>query len=201
MSIVFVHGWGFDARFWDSVCNHLPEGTESIRIDLGFTKNADIPKLPENTICVGHSLGVLWLLKHVQNPKALVSINGFDCFYKFTPDQNLQIMQRQIQRRPERQMREFYKACGASFDEDTEFDQEALFEGLTWLREWDLSDEKNNLSCPLRVIASRDDQIVPASASQEMWRDIVWKETGGHVLPLTHSEFCAQHIMEVTNGI
>ena len=65
MKLIFAHGWGFNHHFWDNVIEYLPEQYEYINIDFGYTSNdilTDI-KTDDDLICVGHSMGCMWLLK------------------------------------------------------------------------------------------------------------------------------------------
>lgn len=64
MHFVLVHGWGFNASLWDPLIARLCDATVT-RVDLGFVAGGpcDMPDWPQDAIAVGHSLGVLWLLK------------------------------------------------------------------------------------------------------------------------------------------
>ena len=82
MRFVLVHGWGFHAGIFADFVGHL-RGAEVDLVDLGFVAGG--PKgasgWPDDAIAVGHSLGLLWLLERGQGHyRALVSIQGFDCF-------------------------------------------------------------------------------------------------------------------------
>jgi pimeloyl-ACP methyl ester carboxylesterase len=60
--ILFVHGWGYDAGFWDPLRQTLGD-LPGITLDLGYfgdTRTA----IPDGiTLLVGHSLGFLWLAR------------------------------------------------------------------------------------------------------------------------------------------
>ena len=82
MHFVLVHGWGFHAGIWADFVGHL-DGAEVTLVDLGFVAGG--PKgetdWPSDAIAVGHSLGLLWLLEAGEGRfRALVSVQGFDCF-------------------------------------------------------------------------------------------------------------------------
>ena len=81
--IVFAHGWGFDANIWKNFNDKIFENYEVYHLDFGYTtrSNCDLAKIKDGAVCIGHSIGFLWLLKNVKNPSVLISISGFSCFY------------------------------------------------------------------------------------------------------------------------
>ena len=206
MHFVLVHGWGFHAGIWADVLNHL-EGSEVTLVDLGFISGG--PKgetdWPGDAITVGHSLGVLWLLKQGGNRfRALVSIQGFDCFCCHIARSRVEALKRGIEREPHATLQAFWRSCGAAgFGLPDALNAARLDEGLDWLMQWDARESKDELACPILALASRDDVIVPASMSEAIWKEsgIVWSEDGGHVLPLRHPRWCARHVLEFANAL
>ena len=82
MRFVLIHGWGFHAGIFADLIGHL-DGAETTLIDLGFVSGGPkaATKWPSDTIAIGHSLGLLWLLEQGGGRfRGLVSIQGFDCF-------------------------------------------------------------------------------------------------------------------------
>ncbi len=159
---------------------------------------------PEDSIAVGHSLGLLWLLKQGQGRfRALVSIQGFDCFSCHIPKSRVLGMQRTLKRDADATLRAFWKACGTEpFAAKDALNVEALGNGLDWLASWDAREERRALSCPTLALASRDDAIVPPSMSETIWNgDVIWSETGGHALPLLRAEWCASQVIEFAHAI
>jgi pimeloyl-[acyl-carrier protein] methyl ester esterase len=71
-------------------------------------------------------------------------------------------------------------------------------EGLSWLSQWE-GEIPDNL--PIKVLASRDDQIVLRKMTLDIWRkhSIKWVDDGGHMLPITQSDWCTEHIKEFLN--
>lgn len=200
MKLVFVHGWGCHAGIWDKLIPRLP-GHEPVVLDLGFVRGG--PKgasaIPEDAVCIGHSFGVLWLLKHGPRPmKALVSIAGFDCFYRHVPPEVLPAMKEGVMRDAPAQMRDFWRRCGFPEEPAGDLDTGALRAGLDWLATWDASDERRALDAPVLALASEDDMIVRKPMTQAVWgqgdADLRWTATGGHMLPLTRAEWCAEQI-------
>ncbi len=109
MHVVLVHGWGFNARIWAELVPHLG-GADITLVDLGFVTGG--PKgqeaWPEDAIAVGHSLGVLWLLKQEAHRfKGLVSIQGFDRFCPHVAPARVAALKRGLARDPGGTMRRF----------------------------------------------------------------------------------------------
>lgn len=209
MKLVFVHGWGFDAGLWRELVPRLP-GHEAILIDLGFLREG--PKgassIPPDAVCIGHSFGVLWLLKHGTRPmRGLVSIAGFDCLHKYVPAEVFAAMREGLRRDAQAQMRAFWQACGIAEPEpDRVLDTGTLRGGLGWLASWDASDQRGTLGAPILALASEDDRIVRRETTEAVWgdggdTDLRWRSTGGHILPLTEPEWCAVQIREFLDDL
>ena len=80
MMLVMLHGWGFDRDFWRKLREEL-NGFDCISWDLGFYGDPHMPPPERPAIAVGHSYGLLWLLKHRPFAwRGLISINGFSRF-------------------------------------------------------------------------------------------------------------------------
>ncbi len=200
MTLVFVHGWGCHAGVWDALAPRLT-GHDHCLIDLGFVR--DGPKgastMPEDAVCIGHSFGVLWLLKHgPERMRGLVSIAGFDCFYKYVPDDVLPTMQAGLRRDPMTQMKHFWNLCGLGAGPDGQIDAGALRGGLDWLATWDASAQTRDLGAPILALAAEDDAIVREAMTEGCWgegrADLHWLDTDSHMLPMTHPDWCAERI-------
>ena len=199
MHYVFVHGWGFHNGIWSPLIESLRPEKVSF-IDLGFVRGGPPPAadIPSDAICVGHSLGVLWLLKQTLPPmKALISVCGFDCFFAHADPKILRTMRAGLARNPEAQLRSFWTACGAEpFCTADQFVLPALAEGLTWLETWDAREAHRALTCPRLALAAADDLVVRQPMSEVVWsgETLVWSDHGGHLLPAARPDWCAQHI-------
>lgn len=205
MKLLFAHGWGFDNHFWDNLIEYLPKHIEIIQLDFGYTGNEICDDIKNNTdfVCIGHSLGCLWLLKHIEVPKFFIPINGFDCFYTYIPEAEIQRIIHNLDRKMSAQMRGFYKACGTDLKKEINWNMAVLKEGLHWLANWNLEEKRKMLSCPIKALCSQSDKIITTDMSTKIWGagNIIWSQEGGHVLPLIHPEWCAQQIMEVINAL
>ncbi len=211
MHFLFVHGWGFDAGIWREIATHL-QGHEVRCVDLGFfgAKSDDAKSWPEGGVAVGHSLGVLWLLKALQEGRAppfrgLISVQGFDRFCPYVPPPVVASMRRELRRDPAATLNRFWLACDAKDPaaDQASADRERLDEGLGWLMEWDASAARVSLVCPMLALAAKDDRIVPAPMSEAIWGSgkMHWSESGGHVLPLSRPEWCAKHVLDFVSEL
>ncbi len=206
--LVYIHGWGLDATLWQGLRRALP-GDDGIALDLGFRGEPNVSPLPEGrrVIAVGHSLGVLWLL--MRRPFAwerLVSINGFPRFTEaegFAPAVPRRLLERMISRfgvSPDAVTADFLKRCGTEAPVNG-LRPAALLEGLEWLRDWDAREELARETAPVLALAGGRDSIVsPAMAALCFGRaanvDLRWHQEGGHLLPASAPDWCAEQIVE-----
>jgi len=206
MHFVLVHGWGFHAGIWADVVGHL-KGSDVTLVDLGFVSGGPegVTDWPSDAVAVGHSLGLLWLLRQGKGRfQALVSVQGFDCFCCHVAPSRLVALKRGIEREPHSTLQAFWQSCGAAgFALPEALNVGRLDEGLDWLMHWDARTAKDELTCPVLALAARDDAIVPASMSEAIWRDkrLVWSQDGGHVLPLRHPRWVARHVLEFAHAV
>jgi pimeloyl-[acyl-carrier protein] methyl ester esterase len=210
MHFVFVHGWGFNARIWGDLTGYM-RNSEISYVDLGFIAGG--PKAatawPSDAIAVGHSLGVLWLLRRTRVEgrapfRALVSIQGFDRFCPHVVASRVAGMRRGLRRDAYQTVEAFWRGCGTKpFASPEALNVERLDEGLSWLMDWDETEAKAELACPTFALAARDDAIVPQAMAEAIWRSdtIRWSNTGAHVLPLKHPEWCANHVLDFAHAL
>ncbi|MCW8916766.1 MAG: alpha/beta hydrolase [Magnetovibrio sp.] len=203
MRFVYVHGWGFDARFWRSLQDCLGDGE---CLDLGFVSDPqlDISATDEPLVAVGHSFGVQWLLHHHANKpwQAFVSINGFARFVKaegYDVGTHPRILKRMIQgfeQRPDGVYVDFMKLCGAADPNPQGLNYDPLRDGLEALYEWDEREALDLLAAPVLALAGGADQVVPQNMSEAAFvgHNLVIKADGDHVLPQSDPDWCAQQI-------
>lgn len=200
MRFVLVHGWGFGPSIFDPLIAELPQQAEIARVDLGFL--GDEPHLPgweDDAVAIGHSLGVMWLLKaRPSSFRALVSIQGFDCFSSYVRSAKIAAMRKSLENDPYGLMQIFWRSCGtADVAPPDRLNQARLEEGLDWLMNWDETAVRQALTCPILALASKDDPIVPAKMSEVIWGErLKWSADAGHCLPLRHPAWCAEKITE-----
>ncbi len=206
MNFLFVHGWGFNPSFWEPLIarSQAMRGAQVTCIDLGFIISDQARQsaydASSDTVVIGHSLGVMWALEQgCSDICAFISINGFDCFYRDVNPASISLMRRGLKRNPYAQMCDFWKRCGAGstpFFNAESLNAQALADGLEQLAQGDYSAQRKALTAPVLALASTQDAIVPQEMSTSIWQnaDLRLCETGSHVLPLTHTQWCAQHI-------
>lgn len=209
MKLVLVHGWGFHAGIWDKLAPRL-DGHEIVLVDLGFVREGPkgASEIPPGAVCIGHSFGVLWLLKHGVRPmKGLVSIAGFDCLCKHVPEHVFAAMQEGMRRDPLAQMRTFWESCGMDgAGPGGVLDTGTLRGGLGWLATWDAEEQRRSLDAPILALASENDRVVRKEATQAIWGNsddatLRWREHGGHLLPLTEPDWCAKQIRQFVDEL
>jgi pimeloyl-[acyl-carrier protein] methyl ester esterase len=205
--LYLVHGWGFDASFWDPLRAEMPD-VEFVVADLGFRADRRLPPPPPGAIAVGHSLGALWLLRHRFPWRAFVSINGFTRFSRTPgflhgwPGKVLERMTAVLYDNPEQVHADFIRRCGLCRPPDGILNVEPLADGLRWLKDWD---ERPALprDVPLLALAGRLDAVVSPEMSLDCFpeRDLRWCEDGGHLLPISHAPWCAERLRELMSRL
>jgi pimeloyl-[acyl-carrier protein] methyl ester esterase len=207
--IVFVHGWGFDARAWDRVRQGLPD-FETEAVDLGFYGRpaGTSANGREPVIAVGHSLGFLWLLHERPFPwRALVSVSGMARFARApgyahgVAPRVLDAMIAKLRQAPDEVVAEFFGRCGIDGDVGDGLDESRLGEALIWLKDWDARDEFAAEESPVLALFAEDDAIVPRALSETNFAarantTVAARADGGHALPVTRAGWCAERIRE-----
>ena len=189
--ILFVHGWGYDARFWDPVRKALD--APSVALDFGYF-GAEHTTIPDGvTLLVGHSLGFLWLLRQpALRHLPLIGINAFPRFVEsegYAPavaPRVLDRMKRRLSGNPATILAEFWERAGGPGPDRTP-NESALAAGLNQLTAWDERENLATRTSSLRLIAGEEDAIVPPAMTRMAFQDraIAWLP-GGHALPQTH---------------
>jgi pimeloyl-[acyl-carrier protein] methyl ester esterase len=195
VKLLLVHGWGFDASLWDGVRAAL-KPIEALAWDLGYFGAERGPEVAGPFIAVGHSLGSLLLAAEPPPGCAgTIAINGFD---RFTGDDRvparvLDRMRARFAAAPDAVLDEFRLRCGGSSHQGA-LDTARLGEDLERLATWDARGGK----APMVVLQGADDPILSAAMQDHVFpgapRAVL--AGGGHLLPITHPEWCAKRIEE-----
>ncbi|CAB5511902.1 alpha/beta fold hydrolase [Achromobacter anxifer] len=203
-TLLFVHGWAFDASVWTALRAELRDWPQAV-FDAGYYGAAQEPAVDGPVLAIGHSLGALRLLREPPaNCLGLVSINGFSRFAAGpgfeagVAPRMLERMARRLDAAPAAVLRDFRQRCG----DESDFGEPRLAplaRDLQALRDEDRRDALAALPAPLLVLAGSEDPIVPAAMTQAAYagrpdaqrHD---REGGGHLLPVTDAPWCAAHI-------
>jgi pimeloyl-[acyl-carrier protein] methyl ester esterase len=200
-TIAFVHGWGFDASFWQPVADRLPDFAKSF-VDFGFFGEPAQPRL-DTPLIVSHSLGFAWALANLDRPWAgIVAINGFARFTRapdFVAGTPPRLVDRMIARfadEPETVTTEFLGRCGVDHPDLSGIRPKALATALGWLAHCDERARIAALDCPLVALAGTRDPIVCDAASRDSFPPecLTLVEGAGHLLPHSHPEWVASRI-------
>lgn len=201
-TLLFVHGWAFDAAFWGPLAAALADWPQAVA-DAGYFGPAHTPAPAGPVLAIGHSLGALRLLgEPPPGCLGLVAINGFarfgaaDDFPEGVPARMLDRMLNRLAAQPETVLRDFRQRCG-----DTSAigvpQVEPLARDLRFLRDADQRAALAALAVPLLPLAGAADPIATAPMTTAGFGaaiDIHWREHGGHLLPLTDTDWCARRI-------
>lgn len=201
-TLLFVHGWAFDAAFWAPLAAALADWPQAVA-DAGYFGPAHTPAPAGPVLAIGHSLGALRLLG--EPPPAclgLVAINGFarfgaaDDFPEGVPARMLDRMLNRLAAQPDTVLRDFRQRCGdaGAFGPPQ---LEPLARDLRILRDADQRAALAMLPVPLLALAGATDPIATApmtTAGFGAAAELHWREAGGHLLPLTDTDWCAQRI-------
>lgn len=197
--LVFVHGWAFGPEFWMPLQRELGV-SEAFTLDLGYFGPENLSLPGEPFVAMGHSLGLLWLLRHAPDRlAALVSLGGFGRFD--VPAGPTRAMRRGLSRDPAQVIAAFHQACALpdelALDEPTlaKARPDQLAQGLDWLLQWDERATLEAFDRPLLALAAADDAIVPPDLSRASFPDnLTMLESGGHAFPASRPAQCALHI-------
>lgn len=199
--LLLAHGWGFGPAFWSPLLEALGE-VDAHRLDMGFFGPPRMEIPPGPWLAVGHSLGVLWLLREAQQQlegrlTGFVSLGGFPLFD--VPPGPTRAMRRGLGRDAALVLANFYGACGlpeSLYPDPSGADPQRLAEGLDALLRWDERERLAGLDAPLLALAAEDDAIAPPALSRASFsaERLVMLPDGGHAFPATRPAVCARHI-------
>lgn len=204
MKLLFVHGWGFDASFWDALAARLTHFAQ-VRDDRGYFGKPAPMDCDGRCVAVTHSFGTMRLLAEPPPGLAgIVAINGFDRFiagddFPGVPLRLVEAMIARFERRPLSVLDDFRARCGCG-PAHTEFDHARLAADLERMRTTDVRGVSAGLDMPLLSLQSAHDRIVPAAM-----RDAALAGSGrierrnhpeaGHLLPTDEPDWCAEAIL------
>lgn len=219
LQLVFCHGFGFDSDFWCNLAPYFKEH-DCFFFDLGYFSAKETIIAPNfkdyQVVAVGHSLGVLKLLKFSSDFKAIISLQGFTNFLGNDPklhkkrQQEWQQMRTAFNYDPKATMLKFYSRV---FNGSNNELRQKLAAKIDLMNIKKLSLDLDDLIIPSEAkfnhmlsIASLDDQIVPPILITDNFASsnkvkIVTYNSGGHLLGLVESGLVAQEIKNFLDEI
>ncbi|WP_442679905.1 alpha/beta fold hydrolase [Sphingomonas sp. ASY06-1R] len=196
MKLLFLHGWGFDARLWDGVRQALAP-LATIAWDRGYFERPQAEPVDGPLIAIGHSLGSL-ILSCAPPPGCigLIAINGFDRFAGdgAVPRRVVDRMRHRFADAPGEVLDAFRIRSGAAPAEDP-IDAARLAADLDLLATGDARDGER----PRLILHGGDDPILPPEMRATLFGGAPAQTLAGaaHLLPLTHPDWCAAQIRAV----
>ncbi|MFP2872117.1 alpha/beta fold hydrolase [Acetobacter tropicalis] len=218
---VFVHGWACGPEIWDAVLAHL-EMPHACVVDQGyFSGRSEGPSavsclagldMNRPILGIGHSLGLMWLLSQRKWPQGsrFVGINAFGRFAagvdfpEGVAARVLARMQTGLGRDAGAVVNSFRARCGLDAVDPATCHVSALQDGLSLLTTGNVYSQMEQMvahgSTRMVALAGKQDPIVTERMTEAAFPsnvEKVWHEDGGHMMPLTHPEFCVAHIQRL----
>lgn len=203
MILLFLHGWGFDASFWDELAVLLPDW-RSQRDDRGYfgARREFVPE--EECLIVAHSFGAMRALAAAApRCRGLVAINGFDRFTAAgdAPGVSPRILDRMLTRfasEPQAVLSDFRRRCGS----DAPFgptDVARLNDDLLALRDGDGRAQSKQWPSSILSLQGAQDPLLPAGMREAVFAEAqsCQRRThpdAGHLLPVSDAPYCARAI-------
>ncbi|WP_420137470.1 alpha/beta fold hydrolase [Sphingomonas sp.] len=196
MNLLFLHGWGFDASVWDGLRRALAP-LETITWDRGYFGQPITAPVTGPTIAIGHSLGSLILASKLPpGCIGLIAINGFDRFVGdgAVPLRVIDRMRYRFGDAPGEVLNAFRARAGA-VAVDGKIDRERLADDLDLLATGDV----RGAARPRLVLQGDEDPILPPEMREAVFCGAprATLAGAGHLLPLTHPDWCAAQIRAV----
>ena len=213
----FIHGWGFDKTFWNSVKKKVEsldvcKNTESL--DLKFfskTKQTKLLLKSDNNIFIVHSYGLNWFLKNDPQCKLLFNFFGAPDFVNCQKKPNLikkkiTRMQEQLEENPVQVLKSFYKTCNVGYSFQETINIKTLRNALLELKYENLSSQFKNLNFPVHTFFSTNDKVLDINKESIDFldndnHDINFLNEYDHGFPQTNPEICFKLIYKVLEKI
>jgi pimeloyl-[acyl-carrier protein] methyl ester esterase len=209
-ALLLIHGWGFGPAFWDAFRRALPD-LPTLVADLGYFGPAMLPVARDPVVVIGHSTGALLALRHAPvRCAALVAINGFDHFVALEGAAGIapRLLDRMISRLPEDPrgtIADFRRRCG----DTSRFGRPRLVvleEHLQLLRTADERERSAQWTPPLLHLSGDRDPILPLELRAQAFagaprRVHISHPEAGHLLPVTHPDWCAAQLRNLLQSL
>jgi pimeloyl-[acyl-carrier protein] methyl ester esterase len=205
LNLLFCHGWGFDASFWDDLAALLPEFAQT-RDDAGYFGAPSTPLPAASYVAVTHSYGTMRLLAAPPPGLAgLVAIAGFDRFtategFPGNPRRVVDRMVSAVAQDADTVLTDFHKLFASPVPAGMA-DAERLQADLIGLRDGDRRDDAAGLGVPILSLQAAGDTLLPLPLRETVFAatDGVMRRThpaAGHLLAREDAGWCAQAIRD-----
>ncbi len=188
------------ADFWGPITEALNDSTAKC-LDIGFRTTCSPPLDNSPDWLITHSLGTLFSFKENISPKiGYILINSFTRFIDFTPPHILNAMGNALDTDPHTTMKRFLTKAGLGQtlpdSQPIDWQIPRLHEGLEWLKTMDIGEALQQANKPVLCLLGGQDTICPLPKAEAQFNgyEIRICPEGGHGLPLTHAQWCAQEI-------
>lgn len=213
MRLVFMHGWGFNSSFWNPLLTSL-DGYETVVLDAGYFGQPHA-YLDDGRpfVAIGHSFGTIRLLDTISSHcLGFVAINGFDYFVRRNAAEGgvpIRVLDRMIARFEEDPLivlHDFQTRCGAQVDalDENLLNKDTLLRDLYLLRESDVRSAVQNAEIEFALLNGNLDPLIDGARRQSSFTNVMSATSfthpdGGHLLPITQPQWCAQHIVSLVD--
>jgi len=210
LSLLFCHGWGFDAQAWDPLAALLPEFAQ-VRDDVGYFGHPAAPAPDAPCLAITHSLGTMRLLAAPPPGLAgLVAISGFDRFtaaddFPGTPRRVVDRMVSAVAQEPETVLADFHALLGSAVPAGTP-NAARLQAGLVTLRDGDMREAAGRIGVPILSLQAEGDPLLPVGLRETVFAAVpgVMRRThpdAGHLLAIQQPTWCAQAIRDFASTL
>ena len=196
MRLLFLHGWGFDASLWNELRRALAP-LASVAWERGYFGRPQAEPIGGPFLVIGHSLGSLILAADPPPGCAgLIAVNGFDRFAGdgAVPRRVIDRMRHRFADAPAEVLDAFRARCGAPRADGT-MNERRLADDLDLLATGDV----RSAARPRLVLHGGADPILPPAVRNMLFAGAPHQTLAeaGHLLPLTHPDWCAARIRAV----
>ncbi len=190
--LYFIHGWGFDSKFWKPLLkilnSEIGDRFEIITFDLGFYYNPHYPSINKSqgkkNFFITHSFGYNWLLKNINSFDGLINFCGSANYFskKNNIRKSINKMIKMFELDPSYVLNDFFKNSGVEFQKPNKsINNKLLIESLHILRDEDLTKIEYKNEAPQQNIFCKDDKIIKIKDLEKLDVDLV--VDGDHGFP------------------
>lgn len=211
LSLIFYHGWGFDAGYWDALAALLPDYPQQ-REDAGYFGPPQAPMPNGPYLAVTHSYGTMRLLAAPPPAPAgqkglvgLVAIAGFDRFtatedFPGTPFRVVDRMVSAVAQEPDTVLADFHALFGSPVPGGVA-NADRLQADLIGLRDGDMRAAAGEIGVPILSLQAEKDSLLAVGLRETAFATVegVMRRThpeAGHLLAREDPAWCAQAIRD-----